>query len=83
MNDPRPGDFTIVLRPARDRLGRSPAVRLRRLLKFAGRQCGLRCIEVRPALPAREAGCENYASPHPARSGGGNRRAAGESRANS
>jgi len=85
MNEDHP-DFVLRLRPVRDPLGRSPEVRLRQLLKIAGRGLALRCIEARErptdALPAREADPDNRRSARIARPAGGNRHAAGESRAN-
>lgn len=47
-----PARYVVELRPepaGRDRWGREPTVRLRLLLKIAGRGLGLRCVGVREA----------------------------------
>ncbi|MCW5777745.1 MAG: hypothetical protein KIS87_15015 [Phycisphaeraceae bacterium] len=49
-NTPSPARFVVELRAdpqGRDRFGREPSVRLRLLLKLAGRGLGLRCTAVR------------------------------------
>lgn len=43
---PQPGDVMIRLRPTQDRLGRSLEIRLRQVLKHAGRYQALRCEEI-------------------------------------
>jgi hypothetical protein len=43
MQNEQPGDITLRLRPEHWD-GCPPAVRVRRLLKIAGRQLGLRCL---------------------------------------
>lgn len=57
--------YVIVLQPESGD-SRPDAVRLRQALKYLGRACRLRCVEVRPeqltnenqaAVPAKETGC--------------------------
>jgi hypothetical protein len=43
--------FALTLEAMPDQDGPAPALRLRRLLKFAGRVCRLRCTEVREIPP--------------------------------
>lgn len=57
MNTPT---FTVTLRAEKDWTP-EPAIRLRRLLKHAGRYLGLKCIdvaEVKPTPPATKTGQE-------------------------
>ena len=48
MSKPDPPTFLIRLRALPNRGGPDPIVRLRRLLKVAGRSFGFRAVEVRP-----------------------------------
>lgn len=57
--------FILTLRADRDRPGGPPAiVRLRRLLKCAGRSFGLKCIHVAPGEPGDGAD-PDHAPPQP------------------
>ena len=48
--------YVLILEPMPDQGGPPPALRLRRLLKFSGRVCRLRCTECREIPETSTAG---------------------------
>ena len=52
MSTEQPQDWTITLRPPRDKQDPGGQVRLRRALKMLLRSFGLRCIEVKRGPPS-------------------------------